>query len=98
MKKLPISCPSCEKSLVVSQLSCSTCGTKIEGSYVLPILLQLSSDEQAFVFEFILTSGSLKQMASHMEKSYPTVRNKLDDIIEKKLKSFKTPKHENPTI
>ena len=49
---------------------------------MLPVLLQLSVDEQNFVLEFILNSGSLKKMATKMKISYPTVRNKLDDIIE----------------
>lgn len=83
MKKLPIKCPSCEASLAVSQLSCSVCETTISGNYTLPVFLQLSPEEQAFIFEFVTSSGSLKQMASKMGKSYPTVRNKLDDIIEK---------------
>lgn len=82
-QKLPIQCPSCSDPLAVSQLSCANCQTKVSGNYSLPILLQLSSDEQQFVFEFVLTSGSLKEMASKMGISYPTVRNKLDDIIEK---------------
>ncbi len=83
MKKLPINCPSCEALLIVSQLSCPSCETVISGSYSLPILLQLSGEEQDFIFEFVLSSGSLKKMAVKMGKSYPTVRNKLDDIIEK---------------
>jgi hypothetical protein len=83
MKKLPINCPSCEQALMVSQLSCAHCETSISGSYSLPILLQLSSEEQDFVFEFVRFSGSLKKMAEKMGKSYPTVRNRLDDILEK---------------
>lgn len=82
MKKLPINCPSCDSALIVSQLSCTNCDTIISGSYLLPVLLQLSVDEQNFVLEFILNSGSLKKMATKMKISYPTVRNKLDDIIE----------------
>ena len=82
-KKLPVNCPSCESPLAVSRLSCSNCETEISGNYSLPILLQLSADDQDFIFEFIRSSGSLKQMASKTGKSYPTVRNKLDDIIER---------------
>jgi hypothetical protein len=67
----------------VSQLSCTKCDTTISGSFSLPVLLLLSKEEQEFIFEFILTSGSLKKMATKMEKSYPTVRNKLDDILDK---------------
>jgi hypothetical protein len=83
MKKIPINCPSCEQALMVSQLSCAHCETAISGSYSLPTLLQLSSEEQDFVFEFVRFSGSLKKMAEKMGKSYPTVRNRLDDILEK---------------
>jgi hypothetical protein len=80
-QKLPVRCPSCEAALNVSQLTCTTCETVVSGSYGLPFLLQLTPEEQQFVFQFVLTSGSLKEMASRMGNSYPTVRNKLDDII-----------------
>lgn len=82
-QKLPVICPSCESGLYVSQLSCGNCQTVVSGNYALPFLLQLSQEEQQFVFQFILTSGSLKEMAAQLGNSYPTVRNKLDDIIEK---------------
>lgn len=83
MRKLPVTCPSCENPMVVSELSCEVCSTKISGSFSLPVLLQLPPEEQDFLFQFIRSSGSLKEMAKHMKKSYPTVRNKLDDILEK---------------
>ena len=81
--KLPIHCPSCSSSLSVSQLSCGECQTIVSGNYSLPILLQLSQEEQDFILQFFLTSGSLKEMATPIGNSYPTVRNKLDDIINK---------------
>ena len=48
--------------------------------------MQLSAEEQTFISNFIKCSGSLKQMASDMGLSYPTVRNLLDDIIDKLTK------------
>ncbi len=81
--KLPIQCPSCEKALLVTQLSCSHCTTVVSGSYTLPLLLQIPEEEQQFILQFFLSSGSLKEMASQMGNSYPTVRNKLDDLIAK---------------
>ncbi|PKP17503.1 MAG: hypothetical protein CVU07_03980 [Bacteroidetes bacterium HGW-Bacteroidetes-23] len=81
--KLPIHCPSCENSLSVSQLSCEHCKTLVSGNYGLPLLMQLSDEEQHFIMQFFLSSGSLKEMAIQMGNSYPTVRNKLDDIISK---------------
>lgn len=81
--KLPIQCPSCENALSVTQLSCGICATIVSGNYSLPLLLQISEEEQNFILQFFMTSGSLKEMASQMGNSYPTVRNKLDDIIQK---------------
>ena len=81
--KLPIHCPSCESSLTVSQLTCTHCTTVVSGNYALPLLLQITEEEQNFILQFFMTSGSLKEMATLMGNSYPTVRNKLDDIIQK---------------
>jgi hypothetical protein len=59
----------------------------VTGSYELPVLLLLSAEEQDFVLSFIKYSGSLKEMANQLKLSYPTVRNRLNDIIEK-IKSY----------
>ena len=83
MQKLPIICPSCESTLSVSQLTCSSCDTHVSGNYLLPVFLRLTEDEQLFVLNFISSGGSLKEMANKLGKSYPTVRNMLDDIIDK---------------
>jgi hypothetical protein len=81
--KLPIQCPSCKSPLIVTQLSCSNCSTSVSGNYSLPLLIQITEEEQHFILQFFLNSGSLKEMAIQMGNSYPTVRNKLDDIIQK---------------
>lgn len=83
MKKIfPIRCPSCTNELKVHSLQCNACGTMITGEYNVPALLRLKPDELAFITDFIKCSGSIKQMASDMRLSYPTVRNLLDEIIE----------------
>lgn len=79
--KLPVNCPSCEGKLKVNTLNCDICGTNVNGSFELPILARLESDEQDFVLHFMKQSGSLKEMARHLGLSYPSVRNKLDGII-----------------
>lgn len=81
--KLPIFCPSCENSLNVSQMKCNHCQTEVNGNYDLPLYLKLSREEQDFILEFFLSSGSIKEMAKQAELSYPTMRNKMDDLIEK---------------
>lgn len=82
MKRLPTKCPSCGKELVVKRLGCKACLTDVEGVYDLPSLASLSSDDQEFILQFVKASGSLKEMAKLLGVSYPTVRNRLDDVIE----------------
>lgn len=81
--KLPIICPSCESCLNVSQMKCSHCNTDVNGNYDLPLYLNLSREEQDFILEFFLSSGSIKEMAKQADLSYPTMRNKMDDLIGK---------------
>jgi hypothetical protein len=83
MKILPTQCPSCQADLQVKRLTCSQCETEVEGRYVLPLLARLNPDDQAFIQLFVQASGSLKEMAKLLGVSYPTVRNRLDEIIEK---------------
>ena len=80
---LPRICPSCQSQLKVKSLTCDNCLTEVSGLYELPVLLRLNPEEQDFIIQFVKYSGSLKDMAKHLNLSYPTVRNRLDDIIEK---------------
>ncbi len=82
-KKLPILCPSCNSELKVQSLKCDSCETTINGLYNLPLLLKLEQKEQNFIIEFMQSSGSLKVMAQKLKLSYPTVRNMLDELIQK---------------
>ncbi|MDR0393759.1 MAG: DUF2089 domain-containing protein [Tannerella sp.] len=82
-KRLPLKCPACNDLLKVGRLYCEQCRTEVNGSFNLPLLARLTEEEQSFVLDFVRFSGSLKDMARKMGVSYPTVRNILDDLIEK---------------
>ncbi|NLF41149.1 MAG: DUF2089 domain-containing protein [Bacteroidales bacterium] len=82
-KRFPRFCPSCQSALQVKNLACSHCSTSVEGVFELPVLACLSEEDQLFVLNFIKSSGSLKEMAGQLKLSYPTVRNMLDDVIER---------------
>lgn len=82
-KLLPTTCPSCRHRLVVTSLACAACETSVVGRFALPGLAALSPEDREFALQFVLASGSLKQIAQHYGVSYPTVRNRLDDIIAK---------------
>jgi hypothetical protein len=81
-KKLPRICPACASPLMVQCLHCSQCDTQVSGSFALPPLLLLNEEDHDFILEFVKCSGSLKIMAERLDLSYPSVRNRLDDLIE----------------
>ncbi len=83
VNRLPTACPSCSEELSVVSLKCTHCTTSVEGEYSLPLLAQLAPDDQVLVSNFILCSGSLKDLARLYKVSYPTVRNRLDTLISK---------------
>ncbi len=81
-KIFPTTCPSCGGALQVRSLHCPACDTTVTGDYRLSPFMRLPSDEQTFLLEFVKCSGSLKEMAAMRSLSYPTVRNKLDALID----------------
>ncbi len=94
MKKLPTICPACNSRLKVKSLICQQCDTEIQGQYELPPLASLPADDQVFILDFMKASGSLKEMAKLLGLSYPTVRNRLDEIIER-VKLAENPEENN---
>lgn len=80
---LPCYCPSCQSQLKVKSLKCENCQTEVTGNYELPTLSLLSVEDQNFILSFVKHSGSLKEMANQLKLSYPTVRNLLNEIIQK---------------
>jgi len=80
---LPTNCPSCHAQLKVKCLKCENCETEVSGLYDMPVLARLSFNDQQFIQRFVINSGSLKEMASELKLSYPTVRNMLNEIITK---------------
>ncbi|MCD7971122.1 MAG: DUF2089 domain-containing protein [Candidatus Azobacteroides sp.] len=89
-RKFPLQCPACEAELKVGRLFCASCETEVCGTFSMPLLAKLTEKEQSFMVDFVKASGSLKDMAKSMGISYPTVRNLLDDLIEKLTKIEKT--------
>lgn len=46
-------------------------------------ILSLEEEDVSFIKKFLLASGSLKEMAKEYSVSYPTVRLRLDKLIQK---------------
>ena len=83
MGKLITHCPSCDSvKLHVSKIECVDCNTVFEGKFEIPSLLKLPEEDLHFIFDFVKCSGSLKEMAAKQNVSYPTLRNRLNALIE----------------
>lgn len=76
-------CPSCSGKLVVTELRCSECKTTIRGSFDLPVFSSLSSEEEKFLRIFLAARGSIKEVEKQLNISYPTVKARLDALLNK---------------
>ncbi|MFO0840662.1 MAG: DUF2089 domain-containing protein [Phycisphaerae bacterium] len=75
-------CPYCQKAMAVTQMGCFHCGVRIEGAFPMPRLGNLPIEHQRFIEMFVLAGGSLKEIAAQTGVSYPTVRSRLDKVID----------------
>ena len=82
VNSIPKRCPSCGDGLLVRVMRCPTCGTQVEGDYALDRFMALSVEQRAFCELFIRCRGSLKDVGAAMGVSYPTARNRLDELIQ----------------
>jgi len=74
-------CPVCSENLRITKLKCPHCRTEISGNFQLDKFLRLDKEQLEFVEVFIKSRGNIKEVEREMGISYPTVRNKLDDVI-----------------
>ena len=82
MKKQIIGkCPICDGNLIVSELTCTSCNTKINVEFNLSKFDNLSPDQQNFALIFIKNQGNIKLIEKEMNISYPTVKKNLSDLI-----------------
>lgn len=81
MRRVIDHCPSCAGALIVTGLSCTNCGTTIGGRFALDSFSRLSVEQSAFLTLFVTRRGNLSEVQSALGISYPTARNKLEEII-----------------
>ena len=74
-------CPMCEAELVVTHLRCQQCGTGLEGVFHLNKFDRLSREQLRFLDVFVKNRGVIRDVEKELEISYPTVRNRLDEVI-----------------
>ena len=74
-------CPICQHELIATQLECRNCDTKIQGRFVTGPFASLTPEQLDFIELFIRNEGKITRMQDELGLSYPTIRNRLHDVI-----------------
>ena len=80
--KAPGRCPICNQELSVTRLSCPHCKTSLEGDFSTCRFCQLPAEQVEFVEVFIKCRGNIKEVEKELGISYPTVRNRLEGVVQ----------------
>src|SRR5512136_3115220 len=81
MKTALSKCPVCDGELTVTRLHCETCETVIEGRFANAAFAGLSPEQLNFIETFVRCEGKITRMEDEMALSYPTIRNRLQEVI-----------------
>src|SRR5439155_22837403 len=75
-------CPYCAAPMTVTRMSCAKCSVSIEADFPMSRLGTLPVEHQRFIEMFVLAGGNLKEIAEQVGVSYPTIRSRLDKVID----------------
>jgi hypothetical protein len=81
MRPAPTICPICQSELEVARLHCNSCDTSIEGHFAMGQFSNLSPEQMEFIFTFVRCEGKINRMEQELGLSYPTIRNRLHEVI-----------------
>jgi hypothetical protein len=68
--------------MTVTEMTCGGCRVSIAAAFPMSRLAGLPVEHQRFIEMFVLAGGNLKEIAEHVGVSYPTIRSRLDKVIE----------------
>ena len=98
MQKLPEKCPICKSDILVTRIFCPRCDSIIEGHFQPQSgpFADLSEEQINFVLTFVRCEGRFNRMEEELNLSYPTLRNRLYDVI--RALGYEPGKDEEPTL
>lgn len=74
-------CPVCRSELTVTRLHCPACDTVVEGRFTPGHFANLSPEQIEFIVTFVRCEGKINRMEQEIGLSYPTIRNRLHEVI-----------------
>lgn len=81
MHTLPTRCPLCGGEIAITRLHCRDCDTTFEGRFLHRPFSQLTTEQLDFLEVFVRCEGKISRMEDEIGLSYPTIRNRLHEII-----------------
>ena len=91
-KKIVNVCPVCGSDLIITELNCPNCGTKIQGEFEFDDFMKLDDEDKEFLIEFLRSRGNIKEVQGRLGISYPTAKSRLDRLL-KNLKLYEEAKN-----
>jgi len=74
-------CPICKAELTISELTCFKCQTVLKGNFKRCDFCKLTEEDHNFIKVFLKSHGNIKEIEKELGISYPTVKNRLNQII-----------------
>lgn len=82
-RKMIESCPSCGGELEITEVQCKQCDTTVRSRYEPCEFCSLSEEQTNFLRIFVTSRGNMSDVEKRLGVSYPTVRAKLDEVIQR---------------
>ena len=79
--KAPSTCPVCGGEYEITTLTCKKCKSELNGRFEGCEFCSLTEAEKTFLLAFIKCRGNIKEVEKELGISYPTVRNRLENLI-----------------
>ena len=96
IRKILEECPSCGGGLEIGEVHCTVCETQVHARYRPCDFCSLTDEQSTFLRLFVLSRGNLTEVEKRLGVSYPTVRAKLDEVIERLNTEASAPRPEQP--
>ncbi|MBM4399341.1 MAG: DUF2089 domain-containing protein [Candidatus Cloacimonetes bacterium] len=74
-------CPVCKGKLQIKEYQCDKCNLTFRGEFGESFFANLSKEQMEFIKTFVIVQGNIKEMEKRLNISYPTVKNRLSEII-----------------
>lgn len=82
-RPLPAHCPSCGGGMFAPAAVCSACGVEVQGDFTPCPVCALEAEDRKLFDLFLASRGNLKRVERSLGVSYPTVRARVETLLQK---------------